>query len=205
MKEYLELALTDYNDSLISKEILISLFSRENISFYRDANSELGISNAKLSEFVKRNFPDKYPKQDFRNYFLFILGYRFCHKCCQPKDLAEFSANKSRWDNLNTFCKSCQSAAFKNWYSNNTQHQIQNVKTRQRLQDRSLTKLEIDFIFERDNFKCKHCFITNDEHLLKFNQRLHLDHIKPLSKGGLTNIKNIQLLCKSCNSKKHTS
>jgi len=48
-------------------------------------------------------------------------------------------------------------------------------------------------IFKRDNYKCKICGSKDD---------LVIDHIIPFSKGGITEINNLQTLCKSCNSKK---
>lgn len=41
--------------------------------------------------------------------------------------------------------------------------------------------------------KCQHCGAT---------ERLFIDHIIPLSKGGTNDYANLQLLCHSCNSKK---
>lgn len=51
-------------------------------------------------------------------------------------------------------------------------------------------------IKERDNFTCKHCGVSVKEepHLL-----LEIDHIIPLSKGGITSEKNLQTLCWRCN------
>ncbi len=51
-------------------------------------------------------------------------------------------------------------------------------------------------IKERDNFTCKKCGISvkNEPHLL-----LEVDHIIPISKGGLTTEDNLQTLCWKCN------
>ncbi len=49
------------------------------------------------------------------------------------------------------------------------------------------------FIFKRDNYKCLLCSSSN---------RLQIDHIIPITKGGKNKISNLQTLCGSCNSRK---
>lgn len=53
-----------------------------------------------------------------------------------------------------------------------------------------------DFIKNRDKYTCQFCGVsTSDEkHLL-----LEVDHIKPVSKGGLSEESNLQTLCWKCN------
>lgn len=54
-------------------------------------------------------------------------------------------------------------------------------------------------IKERDNFTCKQCGVSTaqEPHLL-----LEIDHIVPVSKGGLTTEDNLQTLCWRCNRSK---
>lgn len=53
-------------------------------------------------------------------------------------------------------------------------------------------------VFVRDKYKCSECGISKDE------SPLEVDHIIPVSKGGLTELNNLQLLCKTCNRSKFT-
>jgi hypothetical protein len=54
-------------------------------------------------------------------------------------------------------------------------------------------------IKERDNYQCCSCNLsTKDEP----NLLLEIDHITPLSKGGMTTIDNLQTLCWKCNRSK---
>lgn len=55
------------------------------------------------------------------------------------------------------------------------------------------------YIKERDNYTCQHCGISikDEPHLL-----LEIDHIVPISKGGMTSENNLQTLCWKCNRSK---
>jgi 5-methylcytosine-specific restriction endonuclease McrA len=48
-------------------------------------------------------------------------------------------------------------------------------------------------VYDRDGRRCAECGST---------ENLVIDHIYPFSKGGKTELDNLQTLCKSCNSKK---
>lgn len=48
-------------------------------------------------------------------------------------------------------------------------------------------------VYERDLYRCKHCGTHLD---------LSVDHIVPESKGGATDLSNLQTLCRPCNSRK---
>lgn len=54
-------------------------------------------------------------------------------------------------------------------------------------------------IKERDNYTCQQCFVSVEQepHLL-----LEVDHIIPVSKGGLSISENLQALCWKCNRRK---
>jgi len=49
-------------------------------------------------------------------------------------------------------------------------------------------------VYERDNFKCCACGHGREEGV-----KLHVDHIIPVSQGGLTEMGNLQVLCATCN------
>lgn len=49
-------------------------------------------------------------------------------------------------------------------------------------------------VLKRDNYTCQHCGATKNDGVL-----LHVDHIIPVSKGGKTEVSNLQTLCDWCN------
>lgn len=51
-------------------------------------------------------------------------------------------------------------------------------------------------VMKRDNFKC--CFCGRAPATTP-GLELHIDHIKPWSKGGETTLDNLQTLCSDCN------
>lgn len=62
--------------------------------------------------------------------------------------------------------------------------------------ERSKMSASIRFaVMERDKFACKACGRTYRQDGVK----LHVDHIHPVSKGGKTEMSNLQTLCQDCN------
>ena len=55
------------------------------------------------------------------------------------------------------------------------------------------------YILQRDNYTCKNCGLSVDK---EPNLLLEIDHIIPISKGGLTTEDNLQTLCWKCNRSK---
>lgn len=51
-------------------------------------------------------------------------------------------------------------------------------------------------VLKRDNFSCVHCGASPAKNP---TINLHIDHIKPWSRGGETEISNLQTLCQNCN------
>ena len=49
-------------------------------------------------------------------------------------------------------------------------------------------------VLSRDGYRCRHCGITAD-----LGAVLHVDHIIPISKGGTSDLGNLQTLCQDCN------
>lgn len=54
-------------------------------------------------------------------------------------------------------------------------------------------------ILDRDKYTCQYCGLSSQE---EPNLLLEIDHIIPISKGGITITDNLQTLCWRCNRKK---
>jgi len=70
----------------------------------------------------------------------------------------------------------------------------QELKNKRDKRDISL-KLRLKVLY-RDNFRCVFC---GRSPALNPGVNLHIDHIKPFSKGGKTTLENLQTLCQECN------
>ena len=51
-------------------------------------------------------------------------------------------------------------------------------------------------VFERDNYTCQYCGCSGDDVCLE------IDHIIPVSRGGVSDIRNLVTACEACNRSK---
>ena len=59
---------------------------------------------------------------------------------------------------------------------------------------------DIRGLLEQQNSRCEACRIRL---AVKGKRKYHVDHMVPLSRGGSDDVSNLQLLCQTCNQRKH--
>ena len=93
----------------------------------------------------------------------------------------------AKWKQQQIKKKDSAYAQSKGW----TYERLQEERNKQRT--RKISPQIRRLIFERDNHQCQQCGSRT---------KLTIDHIFPFSRGGGRELKNLQLLCQKCNSKK---
>jgi 5-methylcytosine-specific restriction endonuclease McrA len=102
-------------------------------------------------------------------------------------------------DGIYAHYKEMNARTLRNWRKNNplqVRVQVSNRAARNRNAHGSHTDEDIQRIKNQQRNKCAYC-------RKPLGKKWHIDHIKPISKGGSNEPSNIQLTCAICNTKKN--
>ena len=128
-------------------------------------------------------------------------GYSFCSNCLENKPVFMFRKGRghARGD-LHAWCNNCNYVSHQKYYKENKDELIHKAKAANNKRRSILneltehyTKEEWLHLLESSGYRCQHCNSPYE---------LCADHVYPISKGGNNTIDNIQVLCRSCNSRK---
>jgi hypothetical protein len=180
----------------------------ENHKRWRDksqyAKKRWAEKKAKEGKQDKRKGPKAIPDSDD--------GTRLCGVCGETKDISLFPANKITkrggiWRDFT--CKSCHNQAHMAYEKRRLatdegfrqQRKVlgNNTLAKRRGASGKLRAKEWTEVKAKYGNKCLRCGKQEPE------IKLTVDHVLPLAKGGTNDKDNVQPLCKSCNSRKHTN
>jgi hypothetical protein len=138
------------------------------------------------------------------------ISQKTCRKCGEQKDIYDFYRTKQNRDGLHSWCKKCvlaQNSEYRKAHLGvvfgkpRSEVAFEEKHKRRAWGNRSYgttTKKLWEELKKVYNHTCLCCKRQEPE------IKLTLDHVVPLSSGGLNLIKNAQPLCRSCNARKGT-
>lgn len=175
--------------------------------FYRHAQSVNGIT-ASCKECGRANHKPRHIAAE---------GMKWCSRCQQelPATTEHFHPNKAAYDGLGNYCRSCllqwaREDRLKNpekTHERDRRRRLNETPERRRVrehrrrkyarkQDGSFTAGDIDLQYRSQGGRCWWCDAELDG-------VFHIDHVKPLSKGGTNSPRNVVCACPTCNMSKH--
>jgi 5-methylcytosine-specific restriction endonuclease McrA len=180
----------------------------------KEYNKEWSIRNKEFRKIYKKNYRDTHKKQisnHWKKYYqknkqiLKIRSkkykdehrehYKLYNKKWYIEHRKERREYNKKWELMNKEHRKRYMKLNKEKYSSNCSRR----RTRLLRAEGSHTIGEWDLLKKQYGYTCPSCY--KKEPKIKLTE----DHIIPLSKGGSNYIDNIQPLCRSCNSSKHTT
>lgn len=162
-------------------------------AFEKDASKRLGVtSRCKKCKREQRRIKNAaWHAEREQMLDLYRQGLSKCYKCKEIKPFAQFLKSNTRSSGVFNLCLNC------------------NNKIRQHY-NRKRSKATRDYVrwevFEDDEFTCYLCEeVLDPETLSPHPKSLTIDHVLPISRGGLDERDNVRTACLDCNRRKNDS
>jgi 5-methylcytosine-specific restriction endonuclease McrA len=149
-----------------------------------------------------------------------------CTKCHGKFSVSNFYKNPRRKDGYNDWCKFCMSLYKKSSYNKEEEkkrHHVYYLSHRQECINRAAKRVGTDsYRFYQRQYQSNRRVVTNSIGMLTESEwycicllydfkcayclkecKLEMEHVIPVSRGGMTDITNIIPACHSCNSSKN--